>query len=106
MTKGALSHDEAIRVRRTGSSRLRERAYIFVALLLAFVLAFAVCVMIPEQRLSRDVTRHRGVPTAYEVVAGIFIQDDPDFESDGYDSLNDSFGLIDKSPERWTNLAK
>lgn len=53
-----------------------------------------------------DNTNHRGPPTSYEVVPGIFIQDDPDFNEDGYDSLKDSFGLIDKSPNRWTNLTR
>ena len=44
--------------------------------------------------------------TNYTVVPGIFIQDDPKFNSTGYNLLNDSFGLIDKSPQRWTNLTK
>ncbi|ORX37383.1 histidine phosphatase superfamily [Kockovaella imperatae] len=42
--------------------------------------------------------------TNFTVVPGIFIQDDPSFNSSGYDLLQDSFGLIDKSPNRWKNL--
>ena len=45
-------------------------------------------------------------PTNYTVVSGIFIQDDPSFDADGYDMLSDSFGLIDKSPDRWTKLTE
>jgi hypothetical protein len=45
-------------------------------------------------------------PTNYTVVQGIFIQDDPNFESSGYDLLTDSFGLIDKSTKRWRNLTE
>ena len=44
--------------------------------------------------------------TNYTVITDIFIQDSPTFNSTGYNLLNDSFGLIDKSPERWTNLTK
>ena len=44
--------------------------------------------------------------TNYTVVPGIFIQDDPKFNSTGYNLLNDSFGLIDKSPQRWSNLTR
>lgn len=45
-------------------------------------------------------------PTNYTVVPGIFIQDSPTFNATGYNVLNDSFGLIDKSSDRWTNLTQ
>lgn len=37
----------------------------------------------------------------YTVVQGIFVQSDPDFKDADYDVLGDSFGLIDKSHDRW-----
>ena len=43
-------------------------------------------------------------PTNYTSLQGIFIQDSASFNSTGYNVLNDSFGLIDKSSSRWTNL--
>ena len=45
-------------------------------------------------------------PTNYTVVPGIFIQDDPSFTGKNYSMLKDSFGLIDKSENRWTNLTE
>ena len=42
----------------------------------------------------------------YTVLPGIFIQDDPELDASGYNVLNDSFGLIDKSANRWTNLTQ
>ena len=45
-------------------------------------------------------------PTNFAVVPGIFIQDDPSFTGKNYNMLNDSFGLIDKSDDRWVNLTK
>lgn len=42
----------------------------------------------------------------YTVVQGIFAHSDPEFKDEGYDLLNDSFGLIDKSPERWVNFER
>ncbi|GAA5895129.1 hypothetical protein JCM5296_000888 [Sporobolomyces johnsonii] len=45
------------------------------------------------------------VPTNYTTVDGFFIQSAPTFNnSDAYDPLNDSFGLIDKSPRRWSRF--
>ena len=45
-------------------------------------------------------------PTNYTVVPNVFIQDSPAFNTTGYNLLNDSFGLIDKSPGRWQNFTK
>ncbi|CAD6573642.1 MAG: hypothetical protein CYPHOPRED_005185 [Cyphobasidiales sp. Tagirdzhanova-0007] len=45
------------------------------------------------------------VPTNYSVVTGVFIQDDSGFDASNYHLLNDSFGLIDKSENRWRNLS-
>ncbi|KAI5480842.1 hypothetical protein MNV49_006651 [Pseudohyphozyma bogoriensis] len=45
-------------------------------------------------------------PTNYSVVPGFFIQDEPGFNSTGYDPLLDSFGLLDKSPDRWHNFIR
>ena len=45
-------------------------------------------------------------PTNYSVVTGVFVQDEPTFNATGYNLLNDSFGLLDKSPSRWTNFTK
>ncbi|SCV68390.1 BQ2448_511 [Microbotryum intermedium] len=40
-------------------------------------------------------------PTRYTTVQGFFKQADPNFDSRGYDLLNDSFGLIEHGPDRW-----
>jgi hypothetical protein len=45
-------------------------------------------------------------PSNYTVVQGIFAHSDPAFKDDGYDILHDSFGLIDKSPERWSKFER
>lgn len=45
-------------------------------------------------------------PSNVTVVPGFFIQDDPNFNETGYDALQDSFGLIDKSRNRWKKFAK
>lgn len=45
-------------------------------------------------------------PTNYTVVKGVFIQDSPTFNATGYNVFNDSFGLIDKSPNRWKNFTE
>lgn len=37
----------------------------------------------------------------FSVVQGIFKQSDPEFRDSGYDSLRDSFGLIDKEGDKW-----
>lgn len=42
----------------------------------------------------------------YTVVPGIFVQDSPSFNATGYNTFNDSFGLIDKSENRWKNLTR
>ncbi|CEQ38919.1 SPOSA6832_00375 [Sporobolomyces salmonicolor] len=44
-------------------------------------------------------------PTDYTAVDGFFIQSAPTFnDSDAYDPLSDSFGIIDKSPTRWNRF--
>jgi hypothetical protein len=45
-------------------------------------------------------------PANYTVVRGLFRQDEPDFDGNGYDLLKDGFGLLDKSPDRWPNFTK
>ncbi|KAI5478262.1 phosphoglycerate mutase family protein [Pseudohyphozyma bogoriensis] len=45
-------------------------------------------------------------PTNYTVVPDIFIQDSADFNATGYNAFTDSFGLIDKSANRWHTLTK
>lgn len=45
-------------------------------------------------------------PSNYTVVEGLFVQDDPAFNATGYDLLKDSFGLIDKSKDRWKKFTK
>lgn len=45
-------------------------------------------------------------PRNYTVVQGFFIQSDPSFGNVDYDPLNDSFGLIDKSPNRWRDFER
>ncbi len=45
-------------------------------------------------------------PTNYTVIPGVFIQDSPKYNATNYNLLNDSFGLIDKSPERWQNFTR
>lgn len=46
----------------------------------------------------------------YTVVQGLFAHSDPEFKDagkgEGYDNLDDSFGLIDKSPDRWQCFAQ
>lgn len=42
----------------------------------------------------------------YTVVPNVFIQDSPTFNATGYNTLNDSFGLIDKSAQRWKNFTE
>lgn len=56
-----------------------------------------------------DVDQYHGkklTVSNYTVVPGIFVQDSPTFNSTGYNTFNDSFGLIDKSDDRWSNLTK
>jgi hypothetical protein len=82
------------------------------ALLLTSICALASIQTIGWSHTARrllqamDSNCHQGPPTTYATVPGIFIQDDPDFDEDGYDSLKDSFGLIDKSEDRWTKLTR
>lgn len=45
-------------------------------------------------------------PTNYTVIPNVFIQDDPSLNATGYNLLNDSFGLIDKSSNRWKNFTQ
>lgn len=59
--------------------------------------------------LSRPGVSPRGkalTPSNYTVVRGVFIQSEPDFNATDYDGLSDSFGLIDKSPNRWRNFSR
>ena len=42
----------------------------------------------------------------YSVIPNIFIQDSPTFNATGYNTLNDSFGLIDKSAQRWKKFTE
>jgi hypothetical protein len=46
------------------------------------------------------------LPTNYTVVPGIFYQDAADYNNTDYNSLTDSFGLLDKSADRWNNLTR
>jgi hypothetical protein len=58
---------------------------------------------------SRGSDRYHGrilTVSNYTVVQGLFKQSDPDFKDGGYDLLGDSFGLIDKGPERWRNFER
>ncbi|GAA5926384.1 hypothetical protein JCM3775_001002 [Rhodotorula graminis] len=43
-------------------------------------------------------------PTNYTVVQDFFVQSLPGFNSSGFDPLTSSFGLIDRSPSRWTSF--
>lgn len=45
-------------------------------------------------------------PSNVSVVTGLFRQDDPDLDPEGYDMLKDSFGLLDKSHGRWKHFTK
>jgi hypothetical protein len=45
-------------------------------------------------------------PSNYTVVRGFFVQSEPDFNATGYDVLSDSFGLMDKSPNRWVTFSR
>lgn len=45
-------------------------------------------------------------PSNVTVITGLFRQDDPDLDPNGYDMLKDSFGLIDKSPDRWKKFTE
>lgn len=45
-------------------------------------------------------------PSNYSIVHDIFIQDSAAFNGTGYNLLNDSFGLFDKSPGRWQSFTK
>lgn len=45
-------------------------------------------------------------PSNVTVVTGLFRQDDPDLDPEGYDMLKDSFGLLDKSFDRWKKFTK
>ncbi|EJT52925.1 phosphoglycerate mutase family protein [Trichosporon asahii var. asahii CBS 2479] len=45
-------------------------------------------------------------PSNVTVITGLFRQDDPDLDPEGYDMLKDSFGLLDKSPDRWKKFTR
>lgn len=45
-------------------------------------------------------------PSNVSVVTGLFRQDDPDLDEEGYDMLKDGFGLLDKSADRWRKFTK
>ncbi|RSH93007.1 hypothetical protein EHS25_008455 [Saitozyma podzolica] len=45
-------------------------------------------------------------PSNYTVVRGFFVQSEPDFNATDYDVLSDSFGLMDKSPNRWVTFSR
>lgn len=45
-------------------------------------------------------------PSNITVVTGLFRQDDPDLDEDGYDMLKDGFGLLDKGKDRWRKFTK
>lgn len=45
-------------------------------------------------------------PSNVTVVTGLFRQDDPELDPEGYDMLKDSFGLLDKSHNRWKKFTK
>lgn len=55
----------------------------------------------PDQYYGKILT-----PSNYSVVQGIFAHSEPEFKDDEYDLLKDSFGLIDKSPERWIKFER
>ncbi|KAI0357434.1 phosphoglycerate mutase-like protein [Trametes cingulata] len=42
----------------------------------------------------------------YTIVTGFFAQDDPGADGNAIGALPQRFGLLDESPERWTNLQK
>jgi hypothetical protein len=59
--------------------------------------------------LNRPDVPSRGkalTPSNCTVVRGVFVQSEPDFNATDYDVLSDSFGLMDKSPNRWLNLSR
>lgn len=45
-------------------------------------------------------------PSNVTAITGLFRQDDPDLDPEGYDMLKDSFGLLDKSPDRWKKFTR
>ena len=80
-----------------------------VMLALALTLFLAPPALSSSSLFARwsDTDQYHGktlTPSNYTVITGIFAQDDPKTNATGYSLLNDSFGLIDKSENRWTNL--
>lgn len=76
-------------------------------LLAALLPALAIASPALEARGSRDKFGGKTLaPSNYTVVPGFFIQDEPTFNSTGYDVLKDSFGLMDKSKGRWKTFTK
>lgn len=90
----------------------RLAAYSATAAMFAIVLAlFAAIVTLPfgHHRAGHDADSYGGktlAPANYTVVPGLFVQSDPGFNATGYDMLQDSFGLLDKSAGRWKNFTK
>lgn len=84
------------------SSRSRGIGY---TILLVFFIAFVTLQTKMTDKSDQENGSAEGL-FQYTVVKGIFIQSDPEFENEGYDVLNDSFGLIDKTPERWRKFGK
>ena len=74
----------------------------------AFLLAPSALFAPPERHEASTKLYYgkRLTPSNYTVIKGVFIQDSPTFDSTGYNLLNDSFGLIDKSSGRWQNFTE
>jgi len=88
---------------------------LFTITMLAVSLALTSLLLFPLARTSpldgrwSDTDQYHGkklTPSNYTVIPNIFIQDSPTFNATGYNLLNDSFGLIDKSAGRWQNFTK
>lgn len=90
---------------RIHKSRLRRIAVVLIFVILVFLgytsLNLDLSHRMPGQKIEQGTMGRTLIPTNYTVVQGIFKQSDPKFKDDNYDVLGDSFGLIDKSPERW-----
>ena len=81
---------------------------LWLTALTVFLLAPTGFLSPPKDR-STNANLHYGKtlsPSNYTVIKGVFIQDSPTFNTTGYNLLNDSFGLIDKSARRWQNFTE
>lgn len=92
-------------------SRTRSKALVMGIALLAFLALshLGIARSTPTVRHNDGVDAFGGKtlsPSNVTVVRGIFKQDDPSFNETGYDSLKDSFGLVDQSEGRWKNFTE